>query len=47
VVEEGYKGRRTRPFILIWLDKDRRDLVSLYFRVLLIIILKESAIFRS
>jgi hypothetical protein len=47
MVEEGYKGRRTRPFMLTWLDKDKRDLVSLYFRVLLVIMSKESAIFGS
>ena len=38
MVEEGYRGRRTRPFMLMWLGKDGRDLVSLYFKVLLIII---------
>ena len=47
MVEEGYGGRRTRPFMLTWLDKDGRDLVSLCFEVLLVIMSKESAIFRS
>ena len=33
--------------MLMWLGKDGRDLVSLCFRVLLVFMLKESAIFRS
>jgi hypothetical protein len=47
MVEEGYRGRRTRPFMLTWLGKDGRDLVSLCFGVLLVIMSKESVIFRS